>query len=79
MSGYIGKTLPEGPVGHAVLITYPGFGTLWMENPIIEKGYVHGRVWDSGGAGSSLMPDDYMGEYDYMNFPVGCIKKVGQP
>ena len=58
-----------------VLINHPQFGSLWLTRAKIVDGYVEGLVWDSSDAGSPYMPDDYMGHYEYMNFPVSCIRK----
>lgn len=37
---------------------------------------VQGLVWDSTFAGDSYYPDDYSGEYQWMNFPKTCVAKV---
>lgn len=61
-----------------VLITYPGFGTLYMHIEKVLDGYVEGLVWDDSGSGSSYLPDDYRGQYEYMNFPISYIKNLTQ-
>ena len=55
-------------------ITYPAFGTLLMEIKEVKNGTVEGLVWQEEGYYQYNMPEDYHGEYEYMNFPISCIR-----
>ena len=70
--GACGIPIP-GP--RAALIRHPAFGSLWLTNARIEGVYVVGEAWDDSGIGSALMPDDFRGEPETMNFPAGCVAK----
>lgn len=63
-----------------VLVIEPGHGSYWLVSAeyveIAGKQYVRGLAWDSSQAGSSLLPDDYRGEYELMTCPVSLILKV---
>ena len=64
----------------AVLITHPYVGSLWLEHAKLNGDYVEGLAWDSTFSGDPYYPDDYSGEYQHMNFPKTCIRKVeGDP
>jgi hypothetical protein len=71
-----GYTAQQVALAKEVLITYPWFGTLSLQVRKVANGYVEGLVWDSTMAGSPYYPDDYRGEYQYMNFPVTCVRWV---
>jgi hypothetical protein len=64
-----------------VLCIEPGHGSVWLSNAedieIDGEPFVRGYAWDSSGAGSSLMPDDYLGEYEMMTFPRNFILRDG--
>ena len=62
-----------------VLVRHPYFGSLWLRNAVVKDGYVVGEAWDDSGIGSALLPDDYRGQPETMNFPVGCIVKWDPP
>lgn len=62
--------------GTNVIITHPAFGTLSMEVKKITGKYVEGLVWLEEGYYQPNMPEDYHGEYEYMNFPITCIREV---
>jgi hypothetical protein len=71
----------DGPLSGSILITHPYVGSMWLDNAVVEtahdgKQYVSGRYFDDSDAGSSMMPDDYMGQDGWANFPVGCIRRV---
>lgn len=54
------------------LVNYPGFGSLWLEDAVVEDEFVVGLAWDSSGAG---YPAGYQGQPVLMNFPVTCVRK----
>ena len=58
-----------------VLISHPCVGSVWLTRAKIKDGVVEGLVWDTTDCGSSYLPDDYMGEWQLMNFPISCIRK----
>ena len=62
--------------GKAVLLRHPYFGTLYMGVVEDDGKTVQGWVWDDSQRGSSLLPDDYSGENQWMNFPRTCVFKV---
>lgn len=49
----------------SVLVSYPGFGSLWLEDAEYEGEFVVGVVPNSDGMGWAMM-----------NFPRTCIRKV---
>jgi hypothetical protein len=59
-----------------VLVIEPGHGSTWLDDARYEGEFVVGEAWDDGGVGSSLMPDDYMGEPVTLTFPRSLIRKV---
>ena len=63
-------------IGKTSIITHPGFGTLAMEVKNITNGFVEGLVWEETGYYQFNMPEEYHGEYEYMNFPISCIKEI---
>jgi len=62
--------------GNEVLITFPGLGTICLTVKKIVDDYVEGLVWQEEGYYQYNMPEDYHGEYEYMNFPISCIKEI---
>lgn len=58
------------------LVIEPGRGSVWLDPAHYEGVYVVGETWDDSSAGSSLMPDDYMGEPVTLTFPRRFILKV---
>ena len=58
-----------------ILINHPSIGSVWLTNTRIVGKFVEGEAWDDTQVGSSYYPDDYMGEWFTMNFPVSCIRK----
>ena len=59
-----------------VLINHPAFGSLWLVSAEIKNGYVTGETFDDSECGSPYLPDDYMGQWETMTFPVSCIRKT---
>ena len=45
-----------------------------MDVKKIHDGFLEGLVFDDSQRGSSYLPDDYCGEYEYMNFPITSVK-----
>ena len=68
-------------VGKEVLIRHPYIGSEWM-TVVEETKSPDGRpwlilqAWDASEAGSSMMPDDYLGQPCIVNFPRSCVAKV---
>jgi hypothetical protein len=60
----------------SVLCSYPGIGSVWLQNCSVENGFVMGDAWDDSQVRASTMPDDYRGEPVLMNFPLSCIRKI---
>jgi hypothetical protein len=58
------------------LITHPYVGSIWLTECEFEEGFVGGKAWNDSMSGSPYYPDDYTGEWEWMWFPVGCIKKL---
>jgi len=58
------------------LINHPYFGSVWLSNATIKDGYVIGEAWDDSDVGSPYLPDDYMGQYTTLTFPISCIRKM---
>ncbi|MFX0135464.1 MAG: hypothetical protein ACFFDN_17605 [Candidatus Hodarchaeota archaeon] len=58
------------------LVINPGHGSVWLSNCKINEKFIEGETWDNSQIGSSLLPDNYMGEKIVMNFPISCIKKI---
>ncbi len=63
------------------IIVYPTMGTLDMQIKDVVKAddgkwYVEGLVWNETGYYQYNMPEDYHGEYEYMSFPISCIKSL---
>ena len=58
-----------------VLINHPQFGSLWLSKATIKRGHVTGEAWDNTDVGSPYLPDDYMGEYITLSFPITCIRQ----
>jgi len=71
-------TIEEIKRAKNVVIVHPAFGTIYMEvKKILEKEkIVEGLVWDESDCCQYNMPEDYRGEYEYMNFPFSCIKSI---
>jgi hypothetical protein len=63
----------------SVLVRHPLFGSLWLDKAHIDGDRVVGEAWDDSGRGSALLPDDYRGQPETMNFPLGCIVKWEPP
>lgn len=64
-----------------VTIIYPTMGTLLMEVKKVvrasdERWYVEGLVWREDGYYQFNMPEEYHGEYEYMNFPITCVRSL---
>ena len=61
-----------------VWVIEPGHGSVWLTDAkYVDDGrVVEGRAWDNSSSGSSLMPDDYSGEWVTLAFPVNLILKV---
>jgi hypothetical protein len=62
------------------IIVFPTMGTVLLEikKVLNVKNYgwvVEGLVWQED-SDAYNMPEDYYGEYEYMNFPISCIKKL---
>lgn len=60
------------------IIVFPTMGTLLMDikKVVNIKNYgwvIEGLVWQSDNNAYN-MPEDYRGEYEYMSFPISCIK-----
>lgn len=51
-------------------------GSIWLIDAVIKDSVVEGKVWDGSESGSPYMPDDYRGQYEWMNFPKSCIRKI---
>jgi len=62
----------------SAVIVHPFFGTLSMEikKVLPKEKIIEGLVWDEVGHNQFNMPPDYHGQYEYMNFPFTCIKKL---
>ena len=58
-----------------ILINHPSVGSIWLSRCKIKDGFIVGDVWDTSQCGSGYYPDDYMGEWFTMSFPVSCIRK----
>lgn len=50
----------------SALVTYPGLGSLWLEEVEIVGGSVVGIVWEDVGSGV---------EKQVMNFPLSCVRR----
>ena len=59
-----------------VLITHPCFGSIWLSDAEIKDGYVIGNA-DDYQSGSNLPDPQPINFKSPMNFPVSCIKKIG--
>lgn len=55
------------------MVSYPGFGSLWLEDAEIVDGSVVGMAWEP--------IDGYPtgGAYVTMNFPLSCVRKWEPP
>ncbi len=71
-----GYTEEELRNAKSVIITHPYFGSLYMRVERLSNGYIEGLVWDGSERGSPYLPDDYYGEYNYMNFPISCVREA---
>lgn len=65
---------------HAVVV-YPTMGSFGMNVSDVVKAsdgrwYVEGLVWHESGYYQYNMPEDYHGEYEYMNFPITCVMSL---
>ena len=71
-------TLKQIQGASGAVIIHPAFGTLYMsiKKVLPKKGIIEGLVWNETGYYQYNMPEDYHGEYEYMNFPFTCIKKL---
>lgn len=58
------------------IITYPGFGTIYLEVKRVVDGHVEGHAWQECGYYQPNMPEEYHGEYEYMNFPISCVREL---
>ena len=59
-----------------VLINHPQFGSIWLSRAKVHGEHVVGEAWDDSDVGSQYLPDDYMGQYVTLHFPITCIRKV---
>lgn len=55
------------PKHYDALVSYPGFGSMWLDNVRLADGYVTGR---------DLVTVGDHEEWMTFNFPVSCVRKV---
>lgn len=60
----------------SVLVCYPPFGSVWVNDAEWNGDFVEGFVFDDSDRGNPYLPDDYWGENIWMNFPLSCVVKV---